>query len=414
MIDAVIAQHVEDAGLLGALRLSQVSAPHIKLEHLARLDERIAAHVDGMVIAGDRGWRLCEEALEQGGAGAVFAATVAAIHSRNAARFDQVCALAEAVPGSRDGFLGAFGWVSNEQLRDLGRNLLGATSPFRRFTAIAACSMHRVDPGAVLAQAFESTDALLRARALRAAGELHKSALLPACVSSAVNDPDASCRFWAAWSAVLLGDRVRAPEALIDLYQTSPTHAARALELLVLALDPRQGSALVNQTVSHAKQPVAFVRACGLIGDLAHIPWLIEQMSDVRVARVAGESFSMLTAADLAEIDLDRAAPEEADAGPTDDPEDENVEMDPDAELPWPDAERVARWWQQNGNAFPADKRTFMGGPITRDRCMAVLRNGYQRQRRVAALHLALRSTGDDGPLFEWRAPAWRQKRKLS
>ena len=71
----------------------------------------------------------------------------------------------------------------------------------------------------------------------------------------------------------------------------------------------------------------------------------------------------------------------------------------------------IAAWWQTNAGAYPAGRRTFMGAPVTTDSCVGVLRTGYQRQRRVAALHVALHSART--PLFEWRAPAWRQRRKL-
>jgi hypothetical protein len=49
-----------------------------------------------------------------------------------------------------------------------------------------------------------------------------------------------------------------------------------------------------------------------------------------------------------------------------------------------------------------------MGEPLERHVCLRVLQGGYQRQRRAASLYLSLLNSGT--PLFEWRAPAWRQK----
>ncbi|MCK7500240.1 MAG: HEAT repeat domain-containing protein [Comamonadaceae bacterium] len=47
-----------------------------------------------------------------------------------------------------------------------------------------------------------------RARALRVAGEAGRRDLLPVCIN-ALNDEDIDCRFWAAHSALLLGDGMR-------------------------------------------------------------------------------------------------------------------------------------------------------------------------------------------------------------
>jgi len=53
----------------------------------------------------------------------------------------------------------------------------------------------------------------------------------------------------------------------------------------------------------------------------------------------------------------------------------------------------------------------FLGVPPSVAHCRAVLRGGYQRQRVLAALHLAPLQPGT--VLFPTSAPAWRQKRLL-
>jgi len=57
-------------------------------------------------------------------------------------------------------------------------------------------------------------------------------------------------------------------------------------------------------------------------------------MTIPELARVAGEAFTMITGVDIAYEDLEGAWPEGFVAGPTEDPEDENVAMDPDEDLP--------------------------------------------------------------------------------
>ena len=75
------------------------------------------------------------------------------------------------------------------------------------------------------------------------------------------------------------------------------------------------------------------------------------------IARLAGLSFSIITGVNLAYENLSGDKPEDFDAGPTEDPEDENVAMDPDENLPWPDAALVTKWWNRHRPKFQAGGR---------------------------------------------------------
>jgi uncharacterized protein (TIGR02270 family) len=127
---------------------------------------------------------------------------------------------------------------------------------------------------------------------------------------------------------------------------------------------------------------------------------------------LAGEAFSTISGVQLGQAALTRPAPETLESGPTDNPDDPNIDMDPDDGLAWPDPERVQRWWQANTSRFTPGQRYFMGAPVTRASCIAVLKNGCQRQRILAAHYLCLLDPGT--PLFNTSAPAWRQQRLLA
>jgi uncharacterized protein (TIGR02270 family) len=134
-------------------------------------------------------------------------------------------------------------------------------------------------------------------------------------------------------------------------------------------------------------------------------------MDNLRLARSAGESFSLITGLDLPSLDLERKPPDNVDFGPNDDPADENVAIDEDDSLPWPDPGKIATWWTANDARFAAGTRYFMGKPPSAAHCFSVLQNGFQRQRRHAAEYLCLLQPGT--PLFNTAAPAWRQQRLL-
>jgi uncharacterized protein (TIGR02270 family) len=128
-------------------------------------------------------------------------------------------------------------------------------------------------------------------------------------------------------------------------------------------------------------------------------------------ARVAGEALSFITGVDLTHASLGGKQPQGFQSGPTDDPTDENVAMDADDGLPWPDVEKTAAWWSRNRTMFRSGVRHLLGKPITTASIVEVLKTGRQRQRAAAALELALASAGR--PLFEVRAPGYRQQQVL-
>ena len=409
-IPAVISQHAEDSAALRHMRSVLVRAPHVKLHHLRRLDDRIAAHLDGLVVAGPDGWKLAVAALESPGPGEAFAAAVLAILDDNAAALDKLLALAEAHPPAAPGLVSAFGWVSAQSLRGIASGLLASRSAFHRQVGLATCAMHRVDPGAALDAALTDADPPLRARALRVAGELGRLDRLPACLA-ALADEDAECRYQAARSGLLLGDR-NASITVMQMLALSPEpHRCDALRLLLKLTTPAQSHALLKALSKDATHIRTLIQGVGAAGDPHYVPWLIQQMNDLKLTRRAGESFSLITGLDLAYLDLEVKPPEGIELGPSDDPADDNVAMDEDDSLPWPDPIKLTAWWQTNSARFAAGTRYFMGKPPTVAHCVQVLKDGYQRQRIAAAQYLCLLQPGTS--LFPTAAPAWRQKRWL-
>jgi uncharacterized protein (TIGR02270 family) len=155
----------------------------------------------------------------------------------------------------------------------------------------------------------------------------------------------------------------------------------------------------------------AAVAAAGATGDATLVPWLVERMTEPALARTAGESFTLITGADLDRLHLTQPAPKDFDAGPTENPEDDDVALDPDDHLPWPHPEGVARWWADHRRAFAPEGRYLLGRPNDAEGLRHVLRYGLQRQRAAAAMELALRTP--DLPLFDVRALAERQRARL-
>ncbi|HZX47842.1 MAG TPA: hypothetical protein VFF47_01335 [Nitrospirota bacterium] len=63
IIPDIITQHAEEVAFLWLLRERAVYAPHYSLKDLAKLDDRVEAHLDGLSIVGDAGWEICKGEL---------------------------------------------------------------------------------------------------------------------------------------------------------------------------------------------------------------------------------------------------------------------------------------------------------------------------------------------------------------
>jgi uncharacterized protein (TIGR02270 family) len=409
----VVVEHVVETAFLWESRTQRVSGAHpqYRLHDIAELDARVSAHLEGLTVAGEGGWSHVQAALEAPTSGVIFAAAVCSLQARRSDRLNRLFASVEPMPDLLPSLVSAHGWTDGDQLRGLLLPLLESPEAIRRRVGLAVCAVHRVDPGIAAGPWIRDRSADVRARALRSVAELGRLELLPMC-AAAITDDENACAFWSTWSAVLLGNRGVALEALTAAGLAPGSQRVRAFRLAIQAIT---GSAAHDVLQSLARAPGDrrwLIQGSGIAGDPAYVPWLISHMSGEETARLAGEAFSLITGNDLALLDLERRPPENFESGPNDDPDDPNVDMDPDDGLPWPDPVLIENWWAANSHRFEPGTRYFMGAPVTREHCIEVLKNGYQRQRILAAHYLCLLNPGT--PLFNTSAPAWRQQRLLA
>jgi len=411
IIAELITQHAEDAAFLWLLRDSAFRQPHYSLSNLAVLDDRIEAHLDGLRVSAEPGWKIVETALlEIGEPGEVFAAGVLAFESGAPEKIQQVIDVGTATPEASRGLVSALGWLTYEEASKHVRALLAADEPTVKRAGIAASAIHRRHPGPALLAAFGADDPGLKARAFRAAGEL---GLVDTHITLRANlkAKDPTVRFWAAWSNALLNGHKDAVAHLQNISEAGGPFAERAAQTAMRRLAPNDAKLWLKRLVKDLGQKRIAVIAAGAFADPEVIPFLIDQMKVPKLARIAGESFSLITGANIAYEGLDGEKLEGFEAGPTENPEDEKVAMDADLSLPWPDPPLVQKWWNARQGNFAKGTRYLLGQPITSESLGLALKNGYQRQRAAAALELAILKPGR--PLFEVRAPGFRQQQLL-
>jgi uncharacterized protein (TIGR02270 family) len=405
-VPVVIEQHAEGASFLAILRSYAVHAPHYDLKHLATLDNRIEAHLDGLRIAGPTGLNTLLAQLGPHANGEIFASTTLAFESANAEVLSRLSVHLRGTVETERGYLMALGWLDWARVSPWIERMLASPEPLFRRLGLAACGMHRRDPGAGLLAGLSHTDPGVLARAARTAGELRRRDLMPAIRAHRLHTDD-NLRFWANWATAQMGDE----EALGPLRQFAEQpgeHRGRALNVLLCWQKREASMAWLRGHAQDIEQRRLVIQGAGLLGDPVSIPWLIQQMGDLPHARLAGEAFSLITGADLALLDLELVATPDYDAGPTDDPGDPNVAMDPDQDLPWPDPQLVQAWWQANQANLQPGAPYLLGSALNERRCLEVLATGQQRQRIAAACALArFRPTE---ALFPTSAPANRQR----
>lgn len=403
----VVEQHAEEAAFLWLLRDDAVRAPNYNLQDLANLDERVEANIDGLRVAGDVGWEYCETGLELEEAGEVFAAGVIAFEGADEKRIQKVLdtACSESELGRALG--SAFGWLTIYQMKVHAESMIKDENPQVARIGLTAFAVHRQDPGPALVDVLKSSDSLLRARAFKAVGELGKTNLAGSLLN-AMSDADETCRFYAAWSAALLGqgnDRVL--NVLKEITLRGGDYCEQAADILMRCLDVQKAKAWFKDLVQFPKTFRYAVIGAGALGDPGLIDELFLLMEKEETARKAGEAFAMITGVDIEYEDLDGEAPGGFEGGPSEEPEDEEVDRDPDEDLPWPNLKLIKNWWQAHRREYRLGIRYLRGKEMTSGSLMDALIHGTQPQRAAAALELAVRDPLK--PLFETRAPGKRQ-----
>ncbi len=410
MIVELVEEHAEEAAFLWRLREAAAGDPHYNLADLAQLDGRVEAHLDGLRLAGEAGWQACVAALEEDAdAGAVFAATATAVERTDIDAIAAVLEVAAEVPGLAVAMGAALEWLPFETTAAVLPGLLSTAGPVAlQRLGIEAAAAHRRHPAQPLSYALTSEDPDMRATAARAVGRLGLVELGPDISAGLDRPQNATSQFWSSWALARLGD-ARAANDLASIALSGNGHAEEASAMAVCRLEPDEALRFTQRMAELPDARRNAIRTTGLLGAKQRISWLLERMHEPALARLAAEAFTMITGADVSE-ELAATQPADFSSAPNDDPDDDDVALDPDENLPWPNADAIATWWSEHGPSLDK-QRLLLGRPRSAQWLQQVLIEGRQRQRGAAAIELAAQFA--NRPLFNVRAPAFRQQQQL-
>jgi uncharacterized protein (TIGR02270 family) len=405
----ILRLHAENAAYVAAQLRLGLDGPNFRLVDIFDLECRLGGHLDALVMGREAGLDLAVETLATAVEyGEVFTVFHLGLHARpdlglagiappEALTWDQVEAMGAATA-----------WCAPDRTAPRMRSWIDGQDPMATWIALDVCGRRRVDPKGHLAPLLSHRDARVAARAMQLAGELGRADLVPDLVRSA-GGADPLLRFWASWAAALLGERKTSP-AVLAAFVTPDTPAPlarKAAELLALILDDRGARKAIARLMSERQTERWGIVATTALGASDTLDWLLRQMQEPTLARVAGAAFCQITGAMLGPQSL------ELDVFP-EDPEDPVVAADPqeafiEGRLYWPDPDKLAHWLAPNRSRFVPGTRYLLGaGAWTLQSPIEAVAT-YQLDQRAVALELATRSPG--AALPNWRGEVLLQQR---
>jgi uncharacterized protein (TIGR02270 family) len=274
-------------------------------------------------------------------------------------------------------------------------HLLGSARTDLKALALDVLSFRRTEAAAiesVVPGLLHDPDPVAQAAALRAIRRLPSpgySAMLRRYLSSAARISGEALE-----AAAVVGG-IDWQLAASWLASEDPATATAQL-LLALTRPSGQWTELVRDTADQNRQRGALL-ALGFSGAVAAVDPILQLMRDPDLAALAGEALSGITGVDLEQAKLtiptpsplpDKGESELADLGA-------DLSLPVDAELPVPDPDAAAAWWQGQRASFDAGLRYVEGLPMRGEQTLlSAIAAAPLRRRHALALHLAIHSHG--------------------
>jgi len=405
-IPSIIEQYVDEVPFLYSFRKNASIAPDYVLDELAELDERLEANICGLLMMGDVAWDMCEEALALDREGDVFTLTLLAIELNDLKRLQWIIVQLDSDEKTLfDSVVDAFGYFPFQKIAQLLKDMYTLPMPIMQTLVIASLLFHRQVPEKLIQHNLISKNFLTKKEVIFSVGIMGMQKYLN-MVTPLLDDENEDIAFAACWTETRFGNQTAL--AKLERFITHPQYGDLSLQYVVMQNDIHKVTGILRKMFADKSTKRLSIMGLGYVGKANSIPSLITMMDAPETARVSGEAFSLLTGINLTANNLSREDPVKLDAEPLDSADDDNVEMDPDQDLPWPDAEKIKQWWSQNQQNYYADKRYIGGRELSIGSLKQMLKQANQRQRLFASNILALYDRNH--PLFNTQAPAKRQK----
>ena len=398
----VVEEHFNESEFLFEQWDRALHSPKYNLTELgATLEQRLAAHLDGLVVGGRPvAKRTLEPELENASEpNRTIVAALALLFMEEEKRANHVIELVQRTEGPLQEALSRALTLAN--VTQLDRLLQGRFRESRSDTEKAVfldiLTGRGVDPGESLRPCFESRNPQLVGAALKAAGRFARREML-GIVDKLLRADHRPTRPIALGAGLALGSRNAWKLCRVvvkDWNRDEPD-----LLLMIAILGRPEDHQLLYAQLDNPARTERILWNLGFCGTLeAGDACLARLQSDnKRVAKVAAEALAWIGGFDLnsnefqapaSEVEEDEtlAEAEESDL-------ETNLKLDGVDDLPVPNREAIAQWWKENRERLPKDGRQVFGRPFSAEAMVHALEAAALWRRHGVALELSIRTGG--------------------
>jgi uncharacterized protein (TIGR02270 family) len=399
----VIEEHFNEAEFLFEQWEHALHSPTYTLTELgATLEQRLEAHLDGLLIGGPGvAERLLEPELENDTEPirAVVAALVLLCSEEDAA-INRVLEVTQGAEGPLQEALARALVLSNAARLDgmVMQRFRIAQSDSEKAVWLEILNGRGVDTGELLRHCFDSDDHRLVSAALEAVRRFARREMITD-VEKHLRSDHPAVRTSAIKASLAFGSR-DAWQLCLQLARASDVYDPELL-LLIAILGQPQEHRLLYTLLDNSESPESLLWTlgyCGTVeaGDVC-LPFL--QTGDERVAKAAAEAMAWIGGFDLNEdeFQLPPLEPEEDETLPPFEEDDLDPDLTSDGvdDLPVPNPEAIIQWWEENRGRLTQNQRCLLGQPSSPEAMVHALEVGSLWRRHGTALELSLRTGGE-------------------
>jgi uncharacterized protein (TIGR02270 family) len=394
MLMDVLEEHMDEAAFQWLLWERALLAPNYNLLETVELEERMLAHLDGLLEGGAPSVEmLLKPALDSKESIRVSAASFALL-AGGAVGWETVLAKLQTDPTSQHAAIQrALELSENQQLSDWLLPLLKTADPALQATALEALVFRGEAPSELPRSILVSDEPRLKMALLSGGAPLPVNIRRELALQSLAS-PHAGVRDAALEAGLLCGLRI-SWNACRQIVESGHPDSREAMILLALGGEEKDAMLLVE----HLERPELRAQALwalGISGQLLSAEACLEYMSDAELGPLAGEAFSVITGLQLqGPYVLPAETHDQEEPVPLEEENlDDNLDPRPEDFLPRPNALAIADWWKKNQGSFQRRIRYLNGRPCDAEALLEALRHGPMRRRHVVARELAIRTRG--------------------
>jgi uncharacterized protein (TIGR02270 family) len=391
----VLTEHFREAAFLWSQWERALRSTDFDLSEAAALEERLLAHLDGLVLGGELvASELLLPALETDEAEQISAAAFALLDAnREREREEALAVFDEGDALQRDAVGRALGLCEQEGLEAALRKRLTADEVAVRVAAYQVLAFRGAAP------AETRVEWLYRDEATQVIAALEDPRPLPQDIVQTVLpqllvDPRPGVRAAAITSGLISGARA-AWRACRKVAEEGGEGRSQCLMALALGGEVQDTEWLVG-LLSQEKLRAEVLWALGFTGQCLAAEACLDWMEEEAVAPLAGEAFSAITGLKLEGKYRKPPPAKEEGLIPLEEEElDASLVPGPEASLPLPRPGAVEGWWLKAGKDFERGARYVRGKKVGgAGEFVEALRHEPMRRQPVHALELAIRSRG--------------------